>query len=148
MGLTASVNKCFRVVELWGNIPVDPDPGASLSRKKSVLGRYLEMPKWSACLRYRNSRARIRLRGRQTSKWRQGKGQKQRRDRGSVVSVHPQRRMQAIYHKQAGRSIEGRGEQGKKLGFKSAYGTDRLSTGALAGLGLFPRLTGRLQLHI
>jgi hypothetical protein len=69
-------------------------------------------------------------------------GQKQPRARGSAVSVHPQRRMQAIYRKQAGRSIEGRGEQGKKLGFRSMYGTDRLSTGDVGRPREFPKIDG------
>jgi hypothetical protein len=92
MGLGASVEKCFRVVELWGNIPVIPvvtvwaaDPEANRSR--SVVA----MPKSSASLRCRISNTHPVAGGCRLHKMLAGKGAK-----GSAVVARPQRRMQAI----------------------------------------------------
>lgn len=109
------------------------DPGANLAAREHA-SRYRNRPPavWGA-----GSRVQVRLRGTTADFkgcWRAGgRGREQRRAKGSAVLGHPQRRMQAIYDQQAGRGIEGRGEQGKKVGLGSADGTNRLAWGTLAG---------------
>ncbi len=109
------------------------DPGANLAAREHA-SRYRNRPPavWGA-----GSRVHVRLRGTTADFkgcWRAGGGgREQRRAKGSAVLGHPQRRMQAIYDQQAGRGIEGRGEQGKKVGLGSADGTNRLAWGTLAG---------------
>jgi hypothetical protein len=79
------------------------------------------------------------------------------RDRGSggrkeaLSLAHPQRRMQAIYNKHAGRSIEGRGEQGKKVGLDWVYGANRLDWTwgrTLAGPRELPEFDGPTELQM
>jgi hypothetical protein len=118
MGLGASVEKCFRVVELWGNIPVIPvvtvwaaDPEANRSR--SVVA----MPKSSASSAVQDLEHTSGLRGAAgfTRCW-QGKG---RKEAPSWLDRNGACKQYSLDKQQAGRSIEGRGEQGKKVSFNS-----------------------------
>lgn len=114
--------KCFRVVQLWGSIAVTPalfclGSKQTLTKPGSVHAWTTGIVRLAAVgtLRTFGPGGKLQVSGRVTGRGSpKPRGERQRKDQRKRGLGSPQRRMHVIYGDHAGRSVEGRGKQGKK----------------------------------